>query len=119
LIFCSCLSTLWQKSLKLSFSLSYCWGPPLNSVGEGFNIENNGIIDVYGWDLKLDDGFLTGYLMDGNWIETPVTLARMYLQDRGLRLFNQDNVRVPEPSTLLLMAIGIAGIGVTQRKRLN
>ncbi|MCU7946682.1 MAG: hypothetical protein KZQ72_08585, partial [Candidatus Thiodiazotropha sp. (ex Cardiolucina cf. quadrata)] len=29
LIFCSCLSTLWQKSLKLSFSLSYCWGPPL------------------------------------------------------------------------------------------
>lgn len=90
-----------------------------NSVGEGFNIENNGIIDVYGWDLKLDDGFLTGYLMDGNWIETPVTLARMYLQDRGLRLFNQDNVRVPEPSTLLLMAIGIAGIGVTQRKRLN
>ncbi|MCU7806112.1 MAG: PEP-CTERM sorting domain-containing protein [Candidatus Thiodiazotropha sp. (ex Lucinoma borealis)] len=43
----------------------------------------------------------------------------MYLQDRGLRLFNHDNVRVPEPSTLLLMAIGIAGIGVTQRKRLN
>ncbi|MCU7946598.1 MAG: hypothetical protein KZQ72_08155, partial [Candidatus Thiodiazotropha sp. (ex Cardiolucina cf. quadrata)] len=31
-IFCSCLSTLWQKSLKLSFSLSYCWGPPLEEI---------------------------------------------------------------------------------------
>jgi hypothetical protein len=84
-----------------------------DAVGAGINIDN-GLVEVYGWDLKLSDGLLTGFLLDGNWIETPVTVADAWIPDRGLRLFNYDNVNVPEPSVLLLMLPGLGAIGFSR-----
>jgi hypothetical protein len=83
-----------------------------DSVGAGINIDYNGLLNIYGWDLKLVDDLLTGYLLDGSWIETPVTVANIYSPDRGLHLFNNSDVNVPEPSVLLLMLSGLAGVSL-------
>jgi hypothetical protein len=59
-----------------------------DAVGAGINIDFNGLVEVYGWDLTLSDGVLTGYLLDGSWIETPVTVDGITHPSRGLRLIN-------------------------------
>ncbi|WP_369157544.1 hypothetical protein [Candidatus Thiodiazotropha sp. LNASS1] len=70
-----------------------------NVVGEGINIGRSGTVHVHGWDLKLEDDLLTGYLLDGNWIETAVNITEWYdtTPENGLHLFNHENVNVPEP----------------------
>jgi hypothetical protein len=90
------------------------------SVGNGFGIFDGANVNVYGWDLNIVDGLLTGYLMDANWITTPVTLA--YGSNPGtINLFNTHapgpGASVPEPSTLMLLAAGLVGLGVVKRKR--
>ncbi|MES9969009.1 MAG: PEP-CTERM sorting domain-containing protein [Candidatus Thiodiazotropha sp.] len=87
------------------------------AVGAGINIDRNGLLDVHGWDLKLDGDLLTGYLLDGSWINTTVTVAGITMPDRGLRLFNYGDVSVPEPSVLMLMLTGFAGIGFSALKK--
>ncbi|MCU7878599.1 MAG: PEP-CTERM sorting domain-containing protein [Candidatus Thiodiazotropha sp. (ex Lucinoma borealis)] len=46
-----------------------------NNSGRGINIANGGVVDVYGNDLSFTDGLLSGYLSDGHWIETLVSLG--------------------------------------------
>ncbi|MCU7931864.1 MAG: PEP-CTERM sorting domain-containing protein [Candidatus Thiodiazotropha sp. (ex Codakia rugifera)] len=90
------------------------------NIGNGFGIFRGAHVNVYGWDLSIVDGLLTGFLMDNSWIETPVSLAFNEFSTLGtISLFNtpHPSSSVPEPSTLLLMAIGIAGIGIAKRKR--
>ncbi|MEW7988321.1 MAG: PEP-CTERM sorting domain-containing protein [Candidatus Thiodiazotropha sp.] len=86
------------------------------AAGAGINIDINGLVDVYGWDLRVDGDLLTGYLLDGSWIETAVSVAGITLPGRGLRLFNHENVNVPEPSVLQLMLFGLAGLGFRRFK---
>jgi hypothetical protein len=59
-----------------------------DSVGAGINIDFNGLVEVYGWNLTLSGGQLTGYLLDGSRIETPVTESGINQPGKGLRLFN-------------------------------
>jgi hypothetical protein len=89
-----------------------------DNVGNGFGIFNNTVVDVHGWDLELNDNLLTGYLMDGNWIETPVTLAYNEYAPLGtLNLINYENVNVPEPGSLILLATGLTGAWATKRRK--
>ncbi|MES9971037.1 MAG: PEP-CTERM sorting domain-containing protein [Candidatus Thiodiazotropha sp.] len=90
-----------------------------NNIGKGFGIFNNAIVDVYGWNLELNDDLLTGYLSDGSWIETKVSLAyNEYAPTGTLNLINRENFNVPEPGTLLLLMIGISGMGLIKRYRI-
>ncbi|MEW8290255.1 MAG: PEP-CTERM sorting domain-containing protein [Candidatus Thiodiazotropha endolucinida] len=89
-----------------------------HNIGNGFGIFNNATVDIHGWDLQLTDNLLTGYLLDGNWIEAPVSLAYNEFAPLGnLNIFNHQNVRVPEPGSLMLLAIGLAGIWGAKRKK--
>ncbi|MES9945901.1 MAG: PEP-CTERM sorting domain-containing protein [Candidatus Thiodiazotropha sp.] len=93
------------------------------NTGSGLGIFGGSNVNVYGWDLDITDGLLTGYLMDSNWIETPVSLAFLDYTLGTINLFNTTSpdpgTSVPEPSTLLLMAAGIVGLGVAKRKRIT
>jgi hypothetical protein len=86
------------------------------NTGGGFYIERS-TMDVHGWDLALVDNLLTGYLMDGNWIEVPVELDGDNYQPGVVNLINHENVRVPEPGTLLLLTLGLAATGVVKRRK--
>ncbi|MEL0585968.1 MAG: PEP-CTERM sorting domain-containing protein [Candidatus Thiodiazotropha sp. (ex. Lucinoma kazani)] len=93
------------------------------NIGNGFGIFNSHV-NVYGWDLSIADDLLTGFLMDGSWIETPVSLTLASLPSAlgTISLFNiphPPSSSVPEPSTLLLMAAGLAGLGIAKRKRIS
>jgi hypothetical protein len=90
-----------------------------DNVGNGFGIFSDTVVDVHGWDLELNDNLLTGYLLDGNWIETPVTLGNEYgYRPLGtLNLINYENVNVPEPGSLILLATGLTGAWVTKRRK--
>jgi hypothetical protein len=64
-----------------------------DAVGAGINIDFNGLVEVYGWKLKLSGDLLTGYLLDGSRINTPVTVAGITQPDRGLHLYNLGRCR--------------------------
>jgi hypothetical protein len=69
-------------------------------------------IDIFGRDLALEDGLLTGYLRDDSWISLNVGFG-----DDWSGEFNIHNA--PEPPSYALLGIGLAGIGFMKRKKIK
>ncbi len=67
------------------------------SIRNGLRIRESGTVNVFGSDLNLTDGLLTGTLADG----TPLAKHVDIFGDGQLVLHNN-----PEPSTLLLLSMG-------------
>lgn len=105
------LSTNTHNQVFSSFEI---WGGQLgySAVGNGIRLDQFINFDVYGWGLSYTDDMLSGYLADGNWFSSPVTIGDNW---RGeLRVHD---VQVPEPETLPLLSLGLL-ISVVARKRL-
>ncbi len=84
-------------------------------AGLGIRLTGTGAIDVYGYDLSLTNGLLSGYLSDGNWISLSVSTNSDWLG--SVNLFDVRKT-VPEPSSiaLFLTALAAGGFGWRQRR---
>lgn len=98
---------------------SYTYFSTLNIFGGQFGYANagNGLFidewvnfNIYGRDLVYSNGWLTGYLLDGNWFNSQLTLGSNW---RGA--FTIHNVS--EPSAWALFAVGLVGMGFARRRR--
>ena len=73
----------------------------------GFYLGGSQVLDIYGIDLGFVDGILSGHLRDGSYIDVAVEL------DGGqMNIYN-----IPEPSTILLLGIGLAGLSLVRRSK--
>lgn len=76
------------------------WGGQFgySEAGLGIRLDYFVDFDIYGWDWSFSDGWLTGYLADGNWFQSALTFGANW---QGA--FRMHDVSVPEPSTFGLM----------------
>jgi hypothetical protein len=82
--------------------------------GQGIRLMYGTGIDVYGYDLSLVNGLLSGYLSDGNWISLAVTTTSDWYGSINL---HDIRTSVPEPSTIALFLTALAGtLGFRRRK---
>ncbi len=92
------------------------WGGQIGQLdaGRGIRLSGVGGIDVYGFDLSLTDGLLSGYLSDGNWLSVSISTASDWTG-----AINLHDVRktVPEPSTALLFLTAVAGLFGCRRRK--
>jgi hypothetical protein len=80
------------------------------NAGNGLFVDEWTNFNIYGRDLVYSNGWLTGYLEDGNWFSNQLTFGGNW---RGT--FTIHNV--PEPSTWLLLAACLTAMGFARRQR--
>ncbi|WP_157995287.1 PEP-CTERM sorting domain-containing protein [Peristeroidobacter soli] len=80
------------------------------NAGNGFFIDEWVNFNIYGRDLVYSNGWLTGYLQDGNWFNNQLTFGSNW--HGTLTIHN-----VPEPGTLALLAVGLISMGWVTRRR--
>src|SRR5690606_31227154 len=66
--------------------------------GLGIFLDQHVDFIVNGYDLIFANGWLTGYLADGNWFSQALTFG-----DNWQGRFSINNVNIPEPGTLALL----------------
>ena len=67
------------------------------------------VMNVFGWDLMINDARLTGFLLDGSRLDVNLAFSQTF--NGALNLIN-----VPEPGTLALFGMGLLGAFVARRK---
>ena len=72
------------------------------NAGKGFGLWSDVVFNIYGRALTLDNGILTGWLSDGNYIDVPVFFADNYTGQ-----FNLHNAAVPLPASAYLLGSGL------------
>lgn len=68
-------------------------------------------LNFYGYDWSWNGSRLSGFLSDGNWLDT--TLSGSF----ALNLFNVPSASVPEPGTFSLLTVGIMLLGMVSLRR--
>ncbi|WP_129776941.1 PEP-CTERM sorting domain-containing protein [Peristeroidobacter soli] len=80
------------------------------NAGDGLFIDEWVNFNIYGSDLVYSDGWLTGYLQDGNWFHSQLTFGSNWLGTFAIH-------NVPEPGTWALLAVGLMGMRFGRRRR--
>jgi hypothetical protein len=80
------------------------------NAGDGLFIDEWVNFNIYGSDLVYSDGWLTGYLQDGNWFHSQLTFGSNWLGTFTIH-------NVPEPGTWALLAVGLMGMRFGRRRR--
>jgi len=80
------------------------------NAGNGFFIDEWVNFNIYGRNLAYADGWLTGYLQDGNWFSNQLTFGNNW--HGSFTIHN-----VPEPSSWALLILGLVSMGFARRRR--
>ncbi len=87
-----------------------------------FDITNNATVNIFGTDLQFDagTGLLTGVLEDGNQIDSSILLGPYSHVSYNFGPNGEEvtfSYSTPEPSSLVLLALGIAGAALACKSK--
>lgn len=102
-------SSLSASSLEI---LGGQWG--YEEAGLGFFFDHWVDFSVTGWDLAFVDGLLSGYLLDGSWFSNYFNFGTDW--HGTFTINNVTAPSVPEPGTLGMLAISLAGVMFARRR---
>jgi hypothetical protein len=77
------------------------------NAGGGIRLAHGNDIDIYGYDLSLANGLLSGFLSDGNWLSLAVSTSDDWF---GSIKLHDVRTSVPEPSSICLLLTALAGM---------